>query len=120
MYDEQGIEYYEQKFRPQRIKWLLRSYVTQSPTHCRSIASTTSSWRATHSAKAPSVRGKELLFIGALWRNCALIGVLGGSQNRRHTGALKPVGEPDSFGIAVKALAKSRIRIRSYPDQKID
>jgi hypothetical protein len=79
-----------------------------------------SSWRATHSAKAPSVRGKELLFIGALWRNCALIGVLGGSQNRRHTGALKPVGEPDSFGIAVKALAKSRIRIRSYPDQKID
>ena len=49
-----------------------------------------------------------------------LIGVLGGSQNRRLTGALMPVGEPDSFGIAVKALAKSRVRTRSYPDQKID
>jgi hypothetical protein len=49
-----------------------------------------------------------------------LIGVLGGSQNRRHTGALKPVEKPDSFGIAVKAVAKSRVRTRSYPDQKID
>ena len=61
-------------------------------------------------AVAPSVRRKELLFIGALWRNSAHDGVLGGSQNRRLTGALKPVGEPDSFGIAVKALAKSRVR----------
>jgi hypothetical protein len=32
----------------------------------------TSSFReATHSAKAPSVRRKELLFIGVLWRNVA-------------------------------------------------
>jgi hypothetical protein len=49
-----------------------------------------------------------------------MIGVLGGSQNRRPTGALKPVEKPDSFGIAVKALAKSRVRTRRYPDQKID
>jgi len=27
---------------------------------------------APHSAKAPSVRRKELLFLGALWRNSAL------------------------------------------------
>ena len=33
---------------------------------------TASSFReATHSAKAPSVRRKELLFIGVLWRNVA-------------------------------------------------
>src|SRR5208337_4701376 len=38
------------------------------------------------------------------------IGVLGGRQNRKNTGALKPVHKPDSFGIAVKALAKSRVR----------
>jgi hypothetical protein len=56
----------------------------------------------------------------ALWRNGALIGVLGGSQNRRLSGALKPVEKPDSLGIAVKALAKFRVRTRSYPDQKID
>src|SRR5271166_5811827 len=29
-----------------------------------------------------------------------LIGVLGGSQNRRLTGALMPVGEPDSCSVA--------------------
>jgi len=56
-------------------------------------------------------------FCGAM---LLLIGVLGGSQNRRHTGALKPVEKPDSFGIAVKAVAKSRVRTRDYPDQKID
>jgi hypothetical protein len=65
---------------------------------------------APHSAKAPSVRKKELLFFGALWRNSASIGVLGGSQNLRDTGALEPVQKPDSFGLAVKALAKSRVR----------
>jgi hypothetical protein len=65
---------------------------------------------AFHSAKAPSVRKKELLFFGALWRNSASIGVLGGSQNLRDTGALEPVQKPDSFGLAVKALAKSRVR----------
>jgi len=48
------------------------------------------------------------------------IGVLGGSQNRRHTGALKPVEKPDSFGEAVKAVAKSRVRTWDYPDRKID
>ena len=65
---------------------------------------------APHSAKAPSVRKKELLFFDALWRNSAWIGVLGGSQNPSVTGALEPVQKPDSFGIAVKALAKSRVR----------
>jgi len=38
------------------------------------------------------------------------MGVLGGSENRRVHGALKPVQKPDSFGIAVKALVKSRVR----------
>src|SRR6516164_1367887 len=65
---------------------------------------------APHSAKAPSVRKKELLFFAALWRNSAWIGVLGGSQNPSVTGALEPVQKPDSFGIAVKALAKFRVR----------
>ena len=37
----------------------------------------------------------------------SVIGVAGGSQNRKNTGALKPVEKPDSFGIAVKALVKS-------------
>jgi len=55
-------------------------------------------------------RKKELLFFDALWRNSAWIGVLGGSQNPSVTGALEPVQKPDSFGIAVKALAKSRVR----------
>jgi hypothetical protein len=36
--------------------------------------------------------------------------VTGGSKNRRLHGALKPVEKPDSFGIAVKAVVKSRVR----------
>ena len=45
----------------------------------------------------------------------ASMGVLGGSKNRRVHGALKPVQKPDSFGIAVKALVKSRVRSPGYP-----
>ena len=46
---------------------------------------------APHSAKAPSVRKKELLFCHVFWRNDAVVEVFGGRQNRRHIGALKPV-----------------------------
>ena len=47
--------------------------------------------RSPHSAKAPSVRKKELLFCHVFWRNDAMVEVFGGRQNRRHIGALKPV-----------------------------
>ena len=50
------------------------------------------------------------MILSALWRNRVGDKSAGGSQNRKNTGALKPVEKPDSFGIAVKALAKSRVR----------
>ncbi|HKM80881.1 MAG TPA: hypothetical protein VJY15_07955, partial [Candidatus Acidoferrum sp.] len=65
---------------------------------------------ASQLAKAPSVRREELFILSALWFSRVVIGVTGGSQNRKDNGALKPVEKPDSFGIAVKALAKSRVR----------
>ena len=65
---------------------------------------------ASHLAKAPSVRKEELFILSALWLSRVGDRSFGGSQNRKNTGALKPVQKPDSFGIAVKALAKSRVQ----------
>jgi len=49
-----------------------------------------------------------------------LIGVLGGSQNRRLTGALKPVRKPDSFGLRWRHWRSPGSDSRSYPVEKID
>jgi hypothetical protein len=46
-------------------------------TPLRSTCCAVSSWRATHSAKAPPVRRKELFFIEVLWRNGAFVGSFG-------------------------------------------
>jgi len=65
---------------------------------------------ASHLAKAPSVRREELFILSALWlsRVCDRSSRRK-SKSKRHW-CFKPVEKPDSFGIAVKALAKSRVR----------
>jgi hypothetical protein len=76
----------------------------------RARAEESSFTEAFHLAKAPSVRKEELFILSALWLSRVRDRSFGGSQNRKNTGALKPVQKPDSFGIAVKALAKSRVQ----------
>ena len=50
-YVEKGIEHYEQKFRLQRIKWLRKEAKSLNLHDCRSVASTTSSWRGRYRVK---------------------------------------------------------------------
>jgi hypothetical protein len=46
-----------------------------------------------------SISAEDPLSLGFCGEMVLLIGVLGGSQSRMRTGALKPGGEPDYFGL---------------------
>ena len=53
-------------------------------------------------------------------RDCIKLAQLKHPQIKSSTQQIAKALEGDSFGIAMKALEKSRVRTRSYPVQKID